>query len=822
MNFIMKKMNLFKRGLLAVAITLLAVNSVFAQDSEEDENWFWNKPISEISFEGLKNVKKSELNSFTDLFLGRTFNEDNYAEMIDRLYAMDLFDDIEPYAKHAKKQGEVLLVLKVTERPVVSVVTFAGNQEIRNGELRDKITVKVSDVFVESKVLMDERILREYYIQKGFINARVGHRIEETADGVKVIYVVTEGSHVVITGINIQGCTIASEKTLKSKLSLKEAGFLRDGAFQRSSLEADKQTILAFYNERGYMDVSFVDVLTETKENTEKHRNEMTITFIIQEGSQYVYTGCEFIGNEVFSSERLASFIKLKEGAVFNNTKFTEALMAMTNLYYENGYMTLEFVPMPVKDSDKHEISYKIGINEKSRSHIEHIIIKGNNKTKEHVIRREIPIEEGDVFSRDKIMNGYRNLYNLQFFSSVMPEYEMGSEPNLVDLIFNVEEQSTTTFSFGLTFSGAGLAESSKNISIPFSLNGKLENSNLFGEGRSISTSTTLAPSEQAIDFTYGQNWVGDLPLSFSQSLSFAHSSATTPRLDIGPDGSIDDSYHYMNYEGWSVSLGSALGKRWTPNFAIVSWTAGINTSLTNYMFDANNYVPVNSGIGLYGNRWGWSNSFWTSASLDGRDIAYDPSKGWFLSERLSWFGFIPKIEKEFFLKSDLKAEGYLTLLNLNISEKYKFKLVLADQFNFANIFPVSPFFSDSNKVYIDGMFNARGWNDIYNIQKGKSLLTNNIELRFPVVPGYLGGDFFFDTAVVKTSPTEMFTALQADDFFFSFGVGARFLIPQFPLHLIFAWKFKPEDGKLKWAGDLNNYNGNTFQFVLSFNLTNR
>lgn len=794
---------------------------LFAQEVD-DENWFWGKPISEISFEGLKNVKKSELNSFTDYFIGTLFDEDNYADMIDRLYALDLFEDIEPYAKHAKKEGEVLLVLKVTERPVVTAVTFAGNQELRNGELRDKISVKASDVYIESKVLMDERILREHYIQKGFIDARVGHRIEETEAGVKVIYVITEGSHVVITKINIQGCTIASEKTLKGKLSLKEVGFLRDGAFQKSALEADKQTILAFYNERGYMDASFVDVVMETEENKEKNRNELTITYIMQEGSQYVYTGCEFSGNEVFSSERLAGFIKIKEGSVFNNAKFTEAIMNMTNLYYENGYMTLEFVPTPIKDSDRHEISYKISIVERNRSHIEHIIIKGNTKTKENVIRREIPIEEGDVFSKDKIVNAYRNLYNLQFFSSVMPEYEMGSEANLVDLVFNVEEQSTTTFQFGLTFSGAGLTSSEKNVSIPFSLYGKLENSNLFGEGRSISTSTTLSPSEQSVDFSYGQNWIGDLPISFNQTLSFSHSSSNTPRLDIGPDGTIDDTYHYMNYEGWSASLGSGIGKRWTPNFAIISWAAGLNTSLTNYIFDESNYIPVNSGIGLYGNRWGLTNSVWTSISLDGRDISYDPTRGWFVSEKIGWYGFIPKLEKEFFFKTDFKAEGYLKLLDWKISETYNFKLVLADQFNYANIFSLSSFFSDSNKLYIDGMFNARGWNDIYNSRKGKSLVSNNIELRFPIAPGYLGGDLFFDTAICKPTVGDMFTSVSADDLYFSFGAGARFLIPQFPLHLIFSWKFKPENGKLKWAGNLDNYSGNTFQFVLSFNMTNR
>lgn len=814
-------MNKFKKRILFFILVFVQVVSLFAQDAD-DENWFWDKPIVEISFEGLKNVKKSEMNGFCDSYIGSLFNEENYNDMLDRLYAMDLFDDIIPYAKHSKKEGEIHLVFQMTERPVVYSVNFAGNKEIRNGELREKINLKASDVYVESKVLMDERILREHYISKGYTDVRVTHRTEETPDGIKIIYVISEGSHIVISKINIQGCSIVSERTLKTKLQLKEVGFLKDGAYQKTTLEADKQAIISYYNERGYMDAAFIDVITTTEENPEKNRNEMTITFIIQEGPQYIYKGTTFSGNEVFSTEKLASFIKLKEDSVFNYTKYFEGLMGVSNLYYENGYMSLEFIPIPVKDSDKHEISYNVGIRENTRSHIENVIIKGNTKTKEYVIRREIPIEEGDVFSREKIMNGYRNVLNLQFFSSVMPEYQPGSEPNLVDLVYTVEEQSTTTFQFGLNFTGAGLASSSKNLTIPFSLFGKLENSNLFGEGRSISAATNLSPTEQSIDLAYGQNWLGDLPLSFSTNLSFGHSSSTGLRFDFTPDGKIDPNYHYMNYEGWTAGIGASVGKRWTPNFAILSLTGGVNTSLTNYVFDEGNFIPVNSGIGLYANRWGLSNSLWSAFSLDGRDISYDPSKGWFASQRLSWYGFIPKLEQEFFLRSDFKLEGYLTLLNLNIRDKYNFKLVLADLMTISNIFPVSSFFSDTNKVYIDGMFNGRGWNDVYQRAKGKSMWSNNLELRFPIAPGYLGGDIFFDTVVVKNDLASMLSELNSDDIYYSFGPGIRFLIPQFPLHLLFAWKFKTENGQLKWAGDLSNYNGNTFQFVLSFNMTNR
>ena len=804
----------------SVLIVLLVFSTMFVFAQEEDSEWYWDKPISEITFEGLKNVKKSDLTGITSSFIGFPFDEETYNDLLDRLYALDLFDEIEPYAKHAKKDGEVKLVFQVTERPVIHAISFSGNKEIRNGEFREKINSKVSDVYVESKILVDERVIREYYISKGFTEAQVSHTVTENNGEVNIVFKVSEGSQVVISSITIQGNTIASEKTLKSKMKLKEVGFLKDGFYQKSTMENDKQIILSYYQERGYMDANFIDVVMTTSKNEKKNRNELSIKYIIYEGLQYTFTGVKFVGNEVFPTEQLQSFIKLKEGAVFNFTKFQENLMEVTNLYMENGYMSLEFAPVPYKDSDRHEISYTVNIREKSRSHVENIIINGNNKTKDFVIRREIPLEPGDVFTRDKVISAFRNLTNLQFFSSVIPEYQSGSEENLVDLVFSVEEQSTTTFNFGLTFSASGMI--TQSVSIPFSLFAKLENSNLFGEGRSVSVGTNLSATEQSIDLSYGQNWIGNLPISFSQSLSLSHSSLTGLRFNFGPDGGYDKTLHYMAYESWGASIDSAVGKRWSFDYAILSLTGGLGIAFTRNNYNEGLFIPVDYNISQYANRFGLNNSLWAAFSVDNRDINYDPSKGWFASERLTWNGLIPKLESEFFLRSETKLEAYLTLFDFKLTDSYNLKSVLSVYTGFSNVFQASDFLGEGSMLSIDGMFVGRGWSDLYYKVRGKSMLANNIELRIPFVPGYIGGDLFFDSVAVKKDIGSMFSDLSINDFYFSFGPGIKFLIPQFPLHLLFAWKFKCENGQIKWADQLLENPGKRFQFVLSFNIVNR
>lgn len=794
------------RKMLSVFFILFtSVFFVFAEDSE----WYWNQPISKIDFVGLKNVKKSELSGLTSSYIGTLFTEDTYNDIIDRLYALDYFEDVSPYAKHdGKSENNVLLVFEVVEHPVIKEINLVGNTRIRNGELREQIKLKTSDVYVESKVLVDERIIRNYYMSKGYTTSKVSHTVEKTDDGMIINFNINEGANTVIKEIAFSGNTIVSSRTLKSKLELKEIGFMRNGAYQPTTLEKDKQTVITYYREKGYADANVLDVKIESSFNESKSRNDLTLTFIIQEGFQYTYTGMTITGNEVFTTEELLPNAKLKVGSTYNETKFQEDLNTIQSVYYENGYMSNGFDITPIKDSDRHEISFNVTIKESSRSHIENIIIKGNSKTKDYVIRREIPIEPGDVFSREKIYTAMRSLMNLQYFSNVIPEPQQGSEANLVDLVWNVEEQSTKMLQFGMTFSGV-----TDSNQLPISLFFKIQDSNIFGEGKSISASLSLSNSEQSIGFNYGQNWIGNLPISLSQSLSISHESATSLVNFWAPDLTLYQNGYYYNYNGLSASLGTGLSRRFVYDYAIVSLSAGLSNSLNNNIYDENLYVPVDTGVSTYANRWGITNYIYTGVSVDNRDVSYYPTKGWFTSQNFTWYGLIPGLEKEFFLRTDTKLEGYLKLMDIPFTDDYSLKLILSGYSGISVLFPTASGITDSHKLYIDGMFNGRGWTENYKINKGQVLISNKLELRLPIVSGIIGVDAFFDAAAIKSSFQDL-SSLSINDFYFSFGPGVRFLHPQFPLHLLFAWKFKTTDG-------VPSFDTNPFQFVLSFNITN-
>ena len=803
-----------RRHLLSIFLMIFIAAGITAQ---EDSDWFWDHPVSKIEFEGLRSVKKSELTGVTSSFVGQPFTEELYAEILDRLYALDFFEDIEPYAKPDKDPEKVVLVFTVTEYPQVAKIEFKGNSKIRNGELRECVKTKTGDIYNESKTLIDERLIREHYIDKGYSDSKITHTVERKEDGVVITYNIVEGKNTVISEIHMTGNSIVSERALKGKISLKEIGFLRDGAFKSTSLEQDKKTIISYYNERGYIDASILDVKIDSVQNEEKQRTDMHITFVIQEGAQYKFAGLTVTGNQIFSTETIMACMKLKEEAIFNLTKFEEGIAAITSLYYDSGYMSNGYYPVPAKDIDRKEISYNLVIEERARSHVENIIIKGNNKTKDYVIKREIPLEEGDVFSRDKIISGMRNLFNLQYFSNIVPDVTQGSEENLLDLVFSVEEGPTISMNLGMSFS-----QIKEPNDLPVSLYFTIGNTNLFGEGKSISSTINLAKNNQSLDFSYSQGWIGDLPISFSESFSISHTNNSTPIMAYQTNGVFDQSHYYIDYEGFSASLGSALGRRWTPTFAILSLSGGLNNTVTKYKYDAQTNIPTDSAISMFENRLGISNILWTSFSMDGRDINYDPSKGWFASQKLSLNGLIPVLEKEFFFTSETKLEGYLTLFDIHFNEKDSFKGVLALYTGLTMLFPINnSIISDSNKPYIDGMFTGRGWSELYRSAetKGQVLWNTQAEIRFPIVPGVVGIDLFHDAVAVKPEVGQLFTDLSLNDFYFSMGPGVRFLMQQFPLHLLFTFRYQVRDGKIVWGGK-NGYS--PYQFVLSFNIVNR
>jgi len=826
--------------LLLFAIATLG----FSQEETSADEWYQGKPIRDIIFSGLNHISQSELDGLMNPYKGRVFNDNIFWEIQGKLYALEYFDRIEPSTHRSNASAsEVIIRFTVIERPVIGRINFVGNSGLRRAELSDVITSKVGDVYNFAKARTDSEAIAAKYIEKGYPDASV--RIAEAPQGDSTLILsfhITENEKMSISKIEFQGNTRFSNTALRSQLSLKAKSLLNDGAFQEAKLLADREALTKYYHERGYIQAAVRDV-TRTYTKNDKGTN-LVLTFMIEEGNEYTFGGVSFEGNVIFTTEQLDKLITSKTGDIVNMTKVELDLQRVADLYFENGYIFNSIMRDENTNHQSHVRSYHITIIERSRAYIENIIILGNVKTKNNVILREIPMEPGDIFSKTKIMDAMRNLYNLQYFSAILPDTLAGSTENLMDLVLTVEEQPTTDLQFGITFSGSADPDT-----FPISGLVKWTDRNLMGSGNELGVEiNSSVVDSSSLSLNYVHRWAFGLPLSLGADLSANYSQRYATMDNQPPFFNGDEDYAYpdgffsydeyknnnytptreylLQYEQWYISLGLSTGYRWSTFLGNLSVSGGVRFGIINNIYDEELYRPFDPALREGNNEWKMKNSLWLAVSLDQRDIFYDPSKGFYIYNRIGLYGLLPE-EREYYFRNETKAQIYFTLFNFYVTEKWNFKCVLAVHAGLSMIFGQPGHelkIEESNKLAVDGMFTARGWSNQYK-NKGFVLFDSWVELRFPVVPGILAFDLFLDTAGVEE---EQGKYLQKDNFtiknlYFSLGGGFRFTMPQFPIRLSLVKRFVFDDnGTVYWMPGFINFGdpATGLDLVMSFVLS--
>ncbi|MDR2542142.1 MAG: outer membrane protein assembly factor BamA [Treponema sp.] len=809
---------------------------------EVDDSWYLGRPIRDIAFSGLRNISASELDGLMDPFKGRSFGYNIFDEISDRLLRLEYFDQIEPSLHRSGPDGnEVVIRFNVIERPVVNRITFVGNSNIRRVELNDVITSRVRDTHNQSKVRVDIEAIINKYIEKGFPNVTVEvSEISTGAQSINLIFNINEGDRITITRIDFHGNSRFSNNTLRSQLSLKAKSLLNDGAFQEAKLLVDREALTMYYHDRGFINMQVRDV-TRTIDTDSKGTN-LILTFMIEEGNEFRFGGITFTGNEIFSDSQLQRLVNSKIGDIVNMTRLENDMQRIADIYFENGYIFNNIRRIPDANNLTNVLSITIEITERGRAYIESITILGNRKTRDEVILREIPLEPGDVFSKTKIMEAMRNLFNLQYFSMIIPDTLPGSTENLMDLVFSLEEQPTTDISFGLTFSGSADPDT-------FPISGLLRwnDRNLAGTGNELGAEINSSVVDSAtFSVNYLHRWAFGLPLSLGTELSAFYTTRLAKMNNQAPFFHGDEDYAFpdgfssweeyissdriptrdylMDYEQWFLSVAFSSGYRWATPAGIFGLSGGMRFGALRNSYNSEIFRPFDPALRAGNNTWIPRHSFWFAISLDQRDIFWDPSRGYYIYERIGFHGILNN-EKEHYMRSDTRLQYYYTLFNLPVSENWNFKCVFAFHTGLSLLFNQPfpsrregrvPFIEEANKLAVDGMFVGRGWSSEFH-RKGLLLLDSWVELRFPLVPGVLAFDLFFDTAGVESEQGYYFGINQSGDrnftfenLRFSYGGGIRFTIPQFPIRLSLAKRFKIVDGKVDWQpgalfGDPNN-----------------
>ena len=805
--------------------------------------WYLNKPIYEIEFEGLTRVSQNELDGITAEYIGKPFTESIFQDLQRRLYALDYFEYLIADSRDPLgDQSQVTIVFEVLERPVVGSIKFEGLRRIRESQLKEEILLKIGDVYSVPKIRADQEALRKFYLEKGYPQAEVGYSVSDLSNGDKeVLFSVSEGPQTTIRTIGFEGISFGTASSLKAELTSKEQGIFNSGVFQETSLEADREAIVNYYHENGFVDAQVVDTRTEFLPNEDGTQSSVVLTFVVSEGSRWTFGGLSYTGNEIFSDEVLNRNLDLTEGEVLDLVTLRTNLQEIVDVYFQNGYFNNQIDFKEERDEQLLSIRYEIIIVEQPRSYIENIVVRGNDKTKDNVILRELPFETGEVFSAAKIREGLLNIYNLQFFEGVpVIETPQGSQSELRDVIITVEERRTLDVRGGFSIGGEGF---------PLALIGSVSDINFLGNGQNLGVQLNLSSQTQSLSANFTDNYLFGDRIGGGINLTLEHSQKRNEPQDIlgpiffgdeqnavpdpflgeyvvtksgggydegdvfngdpsasdietyglvtdyeyaGGSAAIPDSY-LMNYEVYNISLGFNASIRRRTALGWAGAGASISSALNFIDYDESLYRAYSPALRENLNTVKLINRLGVNASLDNRDVYFNPSSGYYFSQAFSFTGgFL--FGSRHYIRSDTTAQGFLTLAHAGDEPIGNWRLVLALNSTLSVLLPQiwtaenqedDNFVPGESLLFTNGMSVARGWP---TASQGEALWNNWLELRMPIVESVVWFDVYAEAVRLVRERENMFQFAQNPEaWMFGFGAGLRLVIPQLPIRIYVA-----------------------------------
>jgi len=798
------------------------------------------KKIVDIKYKGIVQSDLLSVKSVVKTKVRSPLSMDTLDEDIKSLYNLELFKNIT--VDVVEKDDGVVVTFQFEELPTVNDIIIRGNKKVSDRSIKDAILLKKDSVYSEIDAEKDVLNIIDLYTDKGRPNSKVTYEVKkvkkkkrktgEQINKVNLIFTVKEARKLVVKSLQFSGVSMVKESGLRKVMETKQRGYwFSQGFFRDTDFELDKNRILRYYADRGYIDTRIVKVDKDTIRNDRKKRDELFITIYINEGKQYTFGGVTISGNKIFTDDELYPLITLQKDDVYNKSKWETSIQNIRNLLAENGYIYFAMEIDENKDEKNHVVSYAVHITENSKAHVENIFITGNKKTKNFVIERELEIKEGEIFNAKKIQRSREKLYNLQYFSAVNIDVKPGSELGLVDLIFDVEEQRTGLFSFGMSYSTSGYG---------ISLFEEVSANNFLGRGLKLYEKVNIGFVQQSVEFGLDEPWLLNTPTSAGISFSWSRTEYGTrsgdfvytwdpdnPNYDHNgnelPDGVVeidngDGTYTLdytdavsMDYVNSTYKVALRLGRRFYRYYGLRS-ELGFSV-FRNY--SESDLIPFEEGLrDLYneGYPWNWKNYLSLTGYRDTRDLSYFATRGTYLAQNIAFYGGFLGGYSDFIRLS--------TDMNANVKTIGKF--VLSSRLNFGFIVPYfgKPLsIDDSDYLRIDTWNEGRGWQhpsqfgSLYSL-RGRAELNFSLEYRYPIEERIVWALAFFDISDLYDTPGDF--AINFKDFYYSFGLGLSIVIPGFPIRLYLARRFKYDKtlGKLQFANSQSFFRD--WDFVLA------
>lgn len=500
------KQNIFRKTAVGAAISMALMASPIVQAFE----------LKKLELEGSNRIGLSTITSYLPFAVGDNLTVESTQQAIQALYKTGFFTDVSLFDK-----GDGTLVIKVVERPSIATVKIEGNKLIETEVLTnalESLGIKQGRIYNQldlDRIIID---LKRRYQNQGYYAAKI--EIESTTlerNRVDLTIKIIEGSAATLGRITLVGNEVYSDKLLQSKLSL-EAAVESDAGdnYSKPEVEADIERLRTFYMDTGYADFQ----VRSSQVSLSVDKTKVYATINIEEGEQSHFATIDFNGETILSEEELQQMTPFKTGDVFSRSQVMQTINAIRDRLSEEGYAFAEVEPETILNRENNTIDLNIQIDPKSRVYIRRVLIDGNTRTRDSVIRREMRQFESAPYSLSKVRQSKARLQRLGFFKATDIETKRVS-PDQVDLIVKVEEQPTGSFTAGVGYSQ--LDGVSFNIG--------LSERNFIGSGNKLDLSVNTSSARKSADIGVTNPYFTEDGVSLG--VGFYYSELDAEELDV-------------------------------------------------------------------------------------------------------------------------------------------------------------------------------------------------------------------------------------------------------------------------------------------------
>jgi outer membrane protein insertion porin family len=452
--------------LISLLLLFVCSQSLFTQQSTQAVTY----KILGISVEGnnpRNGTESAAIVSNSGLRIGQevTLPGDQIRQAIERLWALRIFSDVQILIDNKVENG-IYLSIKVKEHPRLAKYDINGADDVSKDDVQKAVGVVVGQVLTANDVKALTEKVKKLYASEGHLIAKVTAETKPDGDSLSNRVVLTinidEGPSVTIDRIRFQGNIAYDEGEVRGAMDdTKEPSFFSlrwHPKFDRKKFEADKRKIVKFYHNHGYLDADVIG--DSTWYSTDGKHINLLIT--VNEGAQYKIRTISWDGATIYKPEDLTRFLQIKPGDIYNEELFEQNLRGnsdqtdVASLYLDNGYLMFNLDP-EIKRVGKDSLDIAVHVYERNKFVLGKVDIKGNTKTKDYVIRRELYTRPGDFFDRSAIMRSLRQLSQMNYFNpeKLKPEPHPLSDNKTVDLSYEVEEKSSDNVNASIGYSQA-------------------------------------------------------------------------------------------------------------------------------------------------------------------------------------------------------------------------------------------------------------------------------------------------------------------------------------------------------------------------------